>query len=79
MLEKIKEKSIILFIKQNQDEFNQIQKQFVNLFNKCGRKFNNQAMQLGFTAAVIGVMLKTTNISKEEKKKMLENLSKKLK
>ena len=79
MLEIVKEKKIVQFIKQNHEQVDEIQKSFVELFNKLGQKYNNQSIQLGFVTAIIGIMLKTTNIPKEEKLKALENLSKKLK
>ena len=79
MGEKINQLKLISFIKSNQSQINSIQKQFVDLFNKCGKKHNNQAIQLGLTGAIIATILKTTTIPVSEKKKLLENVIKKLK
>lgn len=79
MGEKLNKIRLISFIKGHQSQINSIQKQFVDLFNECGKKYNSQAIQLGLTGAIIATQLKTTNIQKKEKKKMLENVIKKLK
>ena len=76
---KLKELRLISFIKSQQDEINSIQKKFVTLFNECGLAYDDSSMQLGFTGAVIGMLLKNSKMPPNECKKLLDNVSKKFK
>lgn len=70
---------LISFTKGKKTQINLIQNTFVDMFNECGKKYDNQAMQLAFTGTIITIFLKNTSIPKTEIKKLLENITQKFK
>ena len=79
MGKRIKELKMISFMKKHKDEINLLQKTFVNLFNECSKRYNDNSMQLALMGGIVSMFIKNTNAPNEEVKKLHENISKKLK
>jgi hypothetical protein len=71
-------KKIKKFIKKNKKEYLEMQNLHSKLFNDIGAETKSEPAQLQFTGVVIYSFLYSIKCSKENKKKLLENVIEKL-
>jgi len=72
--EKLKE-----FVDVEKPEIDELMRKFVGLFNKCGKRYDNEKVQLGVLATIIVSFFKCCpQIGKKQKKKLLKNIIKQL-
>jgi len=75
----LKEVKLKKFLKQNEKEINELMQKQVELFNKIGELHNDTSLQLAFTGVIIYAFLKSSNIEKKEKIRLLKNVEKQVK
>lgn len=75
----VMEKELADFLVKNEKDINDSLKGFFELFNECGIKYNNQAMQCGFLSAYVLLLCKSSNIPKFQLVQCFKNIEEKLK
>lgn len=66
------------FLTKNKGKSEEIFVAFTELFNKIGKEYNNEPLQLALTGVFIHGFLKTINCDKEQKRQLLKNIEEKL-
>jgi len=66
------------FLQQNNEKVQEIFVNYTELFNKIGKEFDDEPLQLALAGVFLHGFLKTINCDKEQKRKLLKNLEEKL-
>ncbi len=74
----INEVRLKTFLQQNNAKVQEVFVIFTDLFNKIGKEFDDEPLQLALTGVFLHGFLKTINCDKEQKRKLLKNLEEKL-
>lgn len=67
------------FVTAHKKQINELSKQFVDLFNECGKTYNSEPIQMALTGIIIKTMFECTNVPLKDKKNLLNALKEKIK